>query len=394
MWLKKAKDYLMNSLLATLKEVKYTTKIESNLERYSIDELVVGNLSSKASFILSFEEDLYAFSQWVSPKRTRTFPYARVYDTLNKKNRITLIPFCKDEGFDGDRDFIQWDTVSLMSLLNVHVILGYYVSAQKNNSSKQSHREKITKQIYDYNYVVEQLKELKNYQSCALHWNLKQMDNLSIIAERTLESYRKINKQTGVRLHGEKGIKDRIKVINKNILEFKELSRDLAQQAQARENLTIQPKEKVIGNKACITLKNLLGGHYYLTVDECSFLNGNVFIIEKKHSARELFPSENDIKDSFIKMALFSNIDNIQCGEKPFPYKAVVGLTSQRIKGHLHSEMSATEVEKFFQQNDIRQQTRKHVLLAAIEEARHNNFGLFLINSAETSQQNKILSVF
>jgi len=109
-----------------------------------------------------------AFSQWVSPKRTRTFPFARVYDTLCRKNRITLIPFCKDEGADGDRDFIQWDTVSLMSLLNVYVIIGYYNKAEKNTRPGQVYKNKISNQIFDYSHVVRSHDCRLSFS--ALHW--------------------------------------------------------------------------------------------------------------------------------------------------------------------------------------------------------------------------------
>ena len=43
-----------------------------------------------------------AISKWVSPKRTRSYPYARVYDTIKKNKRATVIPVIKDEGKEGD----------------------------------------------------------------------------------------------------------------------------------------------------------------------------------------------------------------------------------------------------------------------------------------------------
>ncbi len=43
-----------------------------------------------------------------------------------------------------------------------------------------------------------------------------------------------------------------------------ELSRDLAEKAQKRESVTSQPKEYLTGEKAKLTIKNDLGGYYYL----------------------------------------------------------------------------------------------------------------------------------
>lgn len=289
---------IRTNIVAELNEIEYTANLSDPLRIFELDYFLNGNLSSKGSFILRAGEDEYAFSQWVSPKRTRSFPFARVYDTLGKKNRVTLIPFCKDEGKDGDRDFIQWDTVSLMSLLNVYVIIGYYIRAEKNNRPKQTHKNKISNQVFDYYYVGRHLSRLQNYHSSALHWNLEQMDQLSKVAELTLDAYRKIAKETGVLLHGEDEIQKRIRIVKHDVRKFRDMSRYLAEQAQFRETLTDQPKEKTIGNKAIITLKNLLGGIYYWTVDEHFVVDGRVFLVEKKHSKKNLLPSKNDIKDA------------------------------------------------------------------------------------------------
>ena len=377
-------------VFAKLKEVEYNAQMMSELSTYSLNDLKNNVLISQANFILYTSKNTYAFSQWVSPKRTRSFPYARIYNTLGSKNRVALIPFCKDEGLDGDRDFIQWDTVSLMSLLNVHIIITYYIKAEKNNRPNQRHKNKITKQIYDYGYIAKQLNDLENYQSSALHWNLKQIDNLESIAKLTLEHYQNISNKTGVKLHSNKGIKNRISIISHSVNKFKNLSRELAQKAQHRESITIQPKEQIISAKASITMKNLLGGYYFMTADECLFLNGKLFLIEKKHSAYKLLPSENDIKDSFIKMALFTNISQLEFYGKNIPYQAVIGLTSNKIKGFLHSKMSTQKIEKFIHINTFKIK-EKQMIIEMLKEAKCNKFEIFVINANQTEKQKDIL---
>ena len=379
------------NIFAELKEIEYTPKISSQLEVFGPDQLLSGELSSNGSFILQTGSEEYAFSQWVSPKRTRTFPFARVYDTLCRENRVTLIPFCKDEGADGDRDFIQWDTVSLMSLLNVYVIVGYYSSAKKNLRPGQEHKNKISEQVFDYEYVMKQLKELQGYHSSALHWNLKQMEQLSDVAEMTLESYRRISEETGVLLHGEKGIRNRIGIATADASRFRDLSRQLAEKAQIRETLTEQPKEKTIGRKAVVTLQDLMGGIYYWTVDECFVLDGHVFLVEKKHSRGKLLPTINDIKDAFIKSALFSNIDTLKYNGEEMPCCTVVGLTSEIIQGFLHSNMSDRDMDNFFSMNGIKGK-KKEQMLSSVDEAQSNTFGLFVISSADAiGRQESIL---
>ena len=100
-------------------------------------------LNSESSFILKINNDLMAVSLWVSPKRTRSYPYARIYDTLRfVGKKITIIPVIKDERLEGDRDFIQWDTISLMSLLGIYIIISYY----KDADCSDRYKNKITNQ--------------------------------------------------------------------------------------------------------------------------------------------------------------------------------------------------------------------------------------------------------
>lgn len=381
-----------NDIVAELKEVEYVTKLSAPLEIFELNKFLSGKVSSKgSSFILKTASDEYAVSQWVSPKRTRTYPFARVYDTLSKKNRVTLIPFCKDEGADGDRDFIQWDTVSLMSLFNVYVIVCYYITANKNTRPNQAHKNKITNQSLDRYYIGRQLKKLQNYHSSALHWNLKQMEQLSKVAKLTLDAYKDIGDKTGVVLHKKKGIEDRIEIANLDASRFRDMSRRLSQQAQIRESLTNQPKEKTVKSKAIVTLKNLLGGLYYWTADECFIAHGRVFLIEKKHSTTKMFPSHYDIKDAFIKMALFSNISSLQYNNVTMPYYAAVGLTSDTVHGSLHSKMSNKDISYFFSINETKEKDKK-LILSAICEAQSNNFGLFIVNSQDAAdKQGRIL---
>ena len=195
--------------------------------------------------------------------------------------KVTIIPFVKDEGADGDRDFIQWDTISLMSLLGVFVIVAYYSTAEKNSDySKQ-------------NYSIE-FKMKKNVK---------------------MHSLTDIDKRIGIILQG------------KN--EFMNLSRSLAQKAQKREVNTIQPKERITdGIKAQINITNYLGGTYYLTCDEVIITNNNIQIIEAKHTRNSRLPSVDDIKEGFIKMILFSNLKDVTVNNiilNPIP---VLKLTS------------------------------------------------------------------
>ena len=120
--------------------IKYKSHLKSDLTEISIEDFNIN--SAKSSCVIADNQNRFALSKWVTPKRTRSYPYERVYNTFSVSKRITIIPIVKDEGANGDRDFLQWDTISLMSLLDVYVILAYYETAEKHRSRP----DKITNQ--------------------------------------------------------------------------------------------------------------------------------------------------------------------------------------------------------------------------------------------------------
>ena len=312
-------------IYAEIKGIKYKPFCTKRLIRYDIDRLDKA-LSEKANFILKINnENEIAVSWWVSPKRTRSYPYARVYDTLGfAGKKVTIIPVIKDEGKDGDRDFLQWDTVSLMNLLGVYVIIGYYVKAEKN----LKYRNKITNQKFDTEYIKNEIQRLLSYQSDALHWNLEQIDKISQVADKAFNSYKKISKELGVEMHSMQSARRRIEELRKGKERFMQLSRDLAHKAQRRESITIQPKEYLTGTKATITIKNYLRGYYYFTCDEVEIHNNKLYLIEAKHTGTGILPSEGDIKEGLIKMILFTNLENVFVNSHKFCPVPVLKLTT------------------------------------------------------------------
>lgn len=283
-------------------------------------------IESQSHFLLKIDEkNKVAVSWWVSAKRTRSYPYARVYNTLSYSGkRITIIPFIKDEGKDGDRDFIQWDTVSLMSLLGVYVVIAYYVDADKSNLYKN----KITNQRFDYKFLIDKIKNIVIYQSDALHWNLEQVNNITEVSSLAINHYKIISKKLGVEMHSFNNAEKRIEKLFENKDAFMNLSRKLAKKAQLRESVTQQPKENLSGCKGTITIKNYLGGYYYFTADEVRVDNNCIRLVETKHSKSGSLPSEDDIKDGLIKMILFTNLVDVEWNNKKYDSIAVLKLTS------------------------------------------------------------------
>jgi len=374
------------SFTAKIKSIEYTPLMinEDLLKEYTFEQFQKGEVG-KSQFLVRVRNNLLAISRWVSPKRTRSYPYVRVYETLGHKNRITIIPLVKDEGIGGDRDFLQWDTVSLMSLLGVYVMIAYYTTAEPNPKPEYQ-KTKITKQEFDYNYLSAKIEEYLSYQSDALHWNLKQLAELTEVARLCEQKYyEEISPTLGIQMHNRESFKRKIKEIITSTERFKQFSREQAQGAQDREVKTIQPKELLTSNpKAKLTIRNYLGGAYYFTADECLLHKNSAFLIEKKHSKGQM-PSANDIKDGIIKMILFTNLDEVKVGTQEYKSYPVLGLTAKEFPG-IWTSWGIDKVDRT-------QLTKGNIELITElnKEAKLNGFFVFLLKEEHQKEQNKIL---
>jgi hypothetical protein len=354
---------------AKITGIKYKINLASELERIDFNNLNINDVPT--SCLIIDNKKLFAISKWVSPKRTRSYPYERVYNTLSTTKKITVIPVVKDEGFEGDRDFIQWDTISLMSLLDVYVIPCFYKTAEKHKTRK----DKITNQKFDNDYVKNKIKEIENYHSSALHWNLKEInENLPTLIEIVKQSYTEIAKNLKFTFHNILGLDNFKRKILSDVNAFMEFSRKKAKGAQSREVRTNQPKESLSTlTKARITITNYLGGQYFLTVDEVVISNNIISIIESKHSKASLLPSIADIKDGLIKMILFTNLKDLNVSNKNFKHKSILKLTSSKLKGTITTVSSKSEIDSFISLNKM---TNKHsqIIYNLQLESKQNNF--------------------
>jgi hypothetical protein len=108
--------------------------------------------------------------------------------------------------------------------------------------------------------------------------------------------------------------------------------------------LTLQPKENLEGDKATITIKNFLGGLYYLTADEAEIKGEYLYLYECKHSKSARLPSLNDIKEGLLKMILFTNLRNVQVEGKHYNPKAILKLTTKELAIDALSQKNAKQL--------------------------------------------------
>jgi hypothetical protein len=370
----------MPKLFGKILNMRYQSFLKSPLPTVPFDS-DVNDWQSKCC--VKDNDMVSAVSKWTGPKRTRTYPFAGVYDTLSAcgGKTITIIPIVKDEGADSQNmDYLQWDTVQLMSLLNVYVILAYYKDAQKNY--RNPHKpNRITSQQLDSDFIKTRIKELSSYHSSALHWNLDQLspENLDSLMQKVILGYRAISRRTGVKLHKEAGLENFRQRITESRDSFLSFSRLKSANAQKREVETTQPKESLsVGEKTPIEIENYLGGKYFLTVDDVIIHNNRYELIESKHSKKAILPSENDIKDGLIKMLLFANIDKLyKDSKRTVNFIPAIRLTSGKIHGKITTNMKESEIKTFFRMNGFRE-NREKLVNTLFKEARANNFEVII----------------
>lgn len=364
-------------ITAKITGIEYQIELKNNLKVFEFKYFNINEVPT--SCVIKNDNFTFGLSKWVSPKRTRSYPYERIYNTLGSSKRITVIPIIKDEGKKGDRDFIQWDTVSLMSLLDVFVIFTCYNKAEKNTTREN----KITNQKFDNKLIKNKINEIRNYHSSALHWNLKEIKKtFPELIQNVKSNYQKLGKQLGVEFHSKQGIDRFATQFIDGVKNFMDTSRQKAQEAQNREMQTIQPKEALSTlTKATITIENYLGGKYYFTTDEIKIEQNKVYLIEGKHSKKALLPKNGDIKDGLLKMILYTNLKDVFINERKYQPIPVIKLTSANLKGSISSVDSSDKINNFISKHAFSKK-QKEMIADLFIESNKNEF-LVIIEKAE-----------
>lgn len=364
---------------ADIEKIRYKQFLGDNLRASKLENFDIN--TSQGAFLLDNGEEKIAVSRWVSPKRTRSYPYERVYDTLAfSGKKVAIIPVVKDEGLGGERDFLQWDTISLLSLLDVQVVLAYYNEAEKNLKRK----DQITSQKLDNTYIRARLKEVFEFKGTPRDWNAREAKQLKAVFEKAKSAYAEIAKQTKTYLHDAAALDELIKFAE-TPQKFIEFSRAKAIKAQSREFRTDQPKEALATDtKAKVTINNALFGRYFFTCDETLVENDSLYLIEAKHTAHARFPSKNDIKDGLVKMMLYTNLKGVKVGKNAFDLRVMLRLTSSQLKGSIKSDAKEETIEKFFTDNNFAP-ADKEFFKKLFREARENRFTIIL-EHAETAK--------
>lgn len=327
------------------------------------------NTARSAGLVRFGAEVCIAYSKWSSPKRTRTYPFARIYDTYSHGGKIvTVIPVVKDEGAgesqnDTNLDRINYITYSWMNLTNIYIILAWYKDARSKSGTR------ITHQCMDNDYIRTQMKRIIEYKLDAHHWNQEHFRRDFIpIYERAMEAYKQIAQRLGVSMHSEEAhhaFLDSVRSTKKpNLLDidrFRNLTLPRSHLSAQHETVTQHEKEDLSGRgtKTLFHLQNYLGGVYYLTADEVYLVNNDTLVVrECKTTSRSFLPALSDIKDGLFKLLLFSHLENVRVGGRSVSTSVELRLTSNRLQEVLQLPAKASVVNEYADKWNIPSRTR------------------------------------
>jgi len=346
---------------------------------------------SKALCILEYSPNQkLAIAKWVSPKRTRSYPFARLYRIYHFGcKRVAIIPLIKDEGVGESRnksnnDRINFTTLSWMNLMNIYVVLAWYDNAEKKSSTR------ITSQALNEEHIRKQLDRIAAYQFDAHHWNQNHFrDDFIPVLDNAVSSYRRIAADLEVSMHDfDDHIKFRDRVVDldspsndKLSLErFEQHSVPRSRAAAKRETTTIHADEDLDENseKAVFNIRNNLGGIYPITTDEV-FIDEEsktVVIRESKNSTKDGLPSEDDIYDGLFKLLLFKHIQLLSKDGVQYTLEPQLRLTGI-LNGPLRLPEQNAQLEAFISSNAFTRGEIK-LLRRALAEAKCNSISVLL----------------
>ncbi|MEW6284906.1 MAG: hypothetical protein AB1509_01645 [Chloroflexota bacterium] len=336
-----------------IRDLHYQAHLADRLVSYNPLEFDINNVKSYG--LLNFARGQVAYSKWTSPKRTRTYPFARLYNTYNESKILTVIPVMKDEGLDGDLDKIQYSTISWMNLLNVYIVLAYYESADKNRSPQQKNRHKLTNQKLNAEDVNSQIKAISTYKQSALHWNRSLFEERFVdIYEKAVFAYEDISRRTKVKVHPRETKLQYLEVVKKDYRQFRDISLKGSQGAAVRESKTSHLQEYLKdGGKSVFLIENYLGGVYHLTADEVLREQGVYIIQEAKNSTKNFLPSISDIKDGLFKLILFANLDSLEIEGRNVAFSTRLKLTGNKVRGNIRFPCKEKALENFASSNGV-----------------------------------------
>ncbi len=307
---------------------------------------------NKTSFKSKISNDkIVAISVWTTPKRTKTYPFPRVYSTLGHDGKkITIIPVQASYGKYGDDNKLQPGTISWMSGLGVYVIIGVFTKAKmrpKGKTAANAKAGKISTQgkcvFTEFRFNDEELEEQisKIVSKCPKveDWNQEQLLKIPSLLELAIAHNRRLGQELQVDVRNFKSLEKKLKGWKTNIPAYLSDCDKESKGAQHREFSSNQKLENVPGSKGKINVDMGNSKMIFLTGDSVSIDKNKkiIEILEGKHSSKGKFPSEDDVLDALFKLMIFKKseikIDGVKYTKKLVCYlSGKIPATDKEIK--------------------------------------------------------------
>ena len=234
-----------NTIEGKIGNQSYQFKIDSKL---SSMDFVEAMRKPRKVFKSKFLNKEVAVSVWTTPKRSKTYPLGRVYDTLSYDGiKITIIPVMVDYGKNGERGRIQPNTVDWMTSIGVYMILGVYVDAEKGKvgrlaknagiKTKSSEgKPKFAKgQRFDLKYLQKQIEKIIENKPNIKKWNENQLTTIPNLLENGITHYKRLGKKLDVPLSDFSRLEKKVGIWKNDLEQFRADQEDLSKGAQDSE---------------------------------------------------------------------------------------------------------------------------------------------------------------
>ena len=329
-----------NTIEGKIGNQSYQFKIDSKL---SSMDFVEAMRKPRKVFKSKFLNKEVAISVWTTPKRSKTYPLGRVYDTLSYHGiKITIIPVMVDYGKNGERGRIQPNTVDWMTSVGVYLILGVYVDAEKGKVGKLAKnagaktkssegKPKFAKgQKFNLKHLQKQIEKIIKNKPDIKIWNENQFTTIPNLLENAINNYKRLGEELDIPLSDFSRLEKKIRLWKNDLEQFLADCECLSKRAQNSEIRADHKLENITGAKGKINIDFGESRKLYLTADSIDLDNDKclVTILEGKNASSEKFPKLNDVKDALFKLMIFKNSDFYFDGKK-FEKKLVCYLTGQ-----------------------------------------------------------------
>ena len=285
---------------------------------------------NSTSFKSKIGDEVVAISVWTTPKRTKTYPFPRVYSTLGHHGKkITIIPVQASYGKHGDDNKLQPGTISWMSGLGVYVIVGVYTKAKmrpKGKAAANASKGKASTQgepvftsfEFENDGLLEQVREIVSERPKVEDWNQKQLIRIPSLLKASIENNRRLGKELGVVVRSFKPLEKKLGVWNTDMPKFLLDCDRESEKAQHREFTSDQKLENVPGKKGKFNVDMGNSKTIFLTADSVSVdkKKKTIEILEGKHTTKGKFPDENDVLDALFKLMIFKKSEIRIAGTK------------------------------------------------------------------------------